>query len=164
MANSLRLLMQSCLITLLIINSAKAAPTPGSHVKVYVPSLPYLYVSHAINGALLKPANNSRSWDYDLATSYRQLSDTEYEFSLRQGVVFQDGSRFDADAVLENMRYFKKAPFLFSKFHEYYDRTEKVDDYTVRFHLKAKYGSFINDVIWLHFYTTDYLKKIWLEW
>ncbi|UTW49425.1 ABC transporter substrate-binding protein [Bacterioplanoides sp. SCSIO 12839] len=159
MANSLRLLMQSCLITLLIINSAKAAPTPGSHVKVYVPSLPYLYVSHAINGALLKPANNSRSWDYDLATSYRQLSDTEYEFSLRQGVVFQDGSRFDADAVLENMRYFKKAPFLFSKFHEYYDRTEKVDDYTVRFHLKAKYGSFINDVIWLHFYTTDYLKK-----
>ncbi|WP_419813480.1 ABC transporter substrate-binding protein [Bacterioplanoides sp.] len=152
-------ILKPLLLALLVASNTNAAPTPGSHIKVYVPSLPYLYVSHAINGALLKPANNDRNWDYDLATSYRQLSDTEYEFSLRRGVVFQDGSPFNADAVLENMTYFKKAPFLFSKFHEYYDRTEKIDDYTVRFHLKGKYGSFINDVIWLHFYTTDYLKK-----
>lgn len=146
-------------VMLLVNQIVAAAPVPNSHIKVYVPSLPYLYVSHAVNGALLKPANNDRSWEYDLAVSHRQISDTVYEFTLRKGVVFQDGSPFNADAVLENMSYFQKAPFSFSKFSEFYDRTEKVDDYRVRFHLKGKYGSFINDVIWLHFYTTKYLEK-----
>ncbi|REL26473.1 ABC transporter substrate-binding protein [Thalassotalea euphylliae] len=136
-----------------------ATPIPDSHIKVYLPSLPYLYVSHAINGALLKPANNARAWDYDLATSHQQISDKIYQFTLRKGVVFQDGTPFNADAVLENMRYFKEKPFSFSPFHQVYDYTEKVDDYTVRFHLTEKYGSFINDVIWLHFYTTAYLEK-----
>lgn len=138
---------------------AVASPKPGSHIKVFVPSLPYLYVSHALNGALIKPANNDKNWQYDLATSHRQISDTVYEFTLREGVVFQDGTPFNADAVLENMRYFKQKPFLFSPFHQFYDRTEKINDYKVRFHLKSKYGSFMNDVVWLHFYTSKYLQK-----
>lgn len=148
------------LFTFLILpNLIFSAPTPNSHIKVYIPSLPYLYVSHALNGALIKPADNDRNWEYDLATSHKQISDTVYEFTLRKGVLFQDGTPFNADAVLENMRYFKQKPFLFSPFHQYYERTEKVNDYKVRFHLKSKYGSFLNDVIWLHFYTTKYLEK-----
>ncbi len=135
------------------------AATPGSHVKIYIPSLPYLYISHAINGSLIKPADNHQGWDYDVAVSHSQINDTTYEFKLRQGVVFQDGSPFNADSVIENMTYFKKQPFLFSKINLVYDYTEKVDDYTVRFHLKEKYGSFLNDVIWMQFYTTTYLEK-----
>ena len=132
---------------------------PGSHVKVYIPSLPYLYISHAINGALIRPADNERNWEYDLAESYRQLNEKTYEFKLKRNISFQDGSPFNADAVLENMKYFKKQPFSFSPFSKYYDFTEKVDDYTVRFHMKEKYGSFLNDIVWLHFYTSDYLNK-----
>jgi len=136
-----------------------AVPIKGSHVKIYVSSLPYLYTSHAVNGALLRPANNERGWEYYMAVSHSQISDTVYEFKLRQGVHFQDGTPFNADAVIENMEYFKKKPFLFSKINTVYDYTEKIDDYTVRFYLKEKYGTFLNDVIWIQFYTTKYLKK-----
>lgn len=131
----------------------------GSHVKVFIPSLPYLYTSHAINGALLKPSNNEKGWEYDMATHHKQIDDTTYEFSLRKGVRFQDGTPFNADAVVMNMEYFKKKPTLYSKIDKVFDRAEKVDDYTVRFYLKEQYGCFMNDAIWMQFYTEKYLKK-----
>ncbi len=130
----------------------------GSHVKVFIPSLPYLYTSHSINGALIKPSNNQRGWEYDMATGHRQIDATTYEFTLRRGVRFQDGSPFNADAVVLNMAYFHKAPVQYSKINTVFDRAEKVDDYTVRFYLKEKYGCFLNDAIWMQFYTEEYLK------
>jgi ABC-type transport system substrate-binding protein len=130
----------------------------GSHVKVFIPSLPYLYTSHSINGALIKPSDNEWGWEYDMATSYDQIDDTTYEFTLRKGVRFQDGSPFNADAVVLNMEYFKQEPVKYSKIDKVFDRAEKVDDYTVRFYLTEKYGSFMNDVIWMQFYTKTYLE------
>ncbi len=140
----------------------RAAPAlvKGSHLKVYLPSLPHVYLSHAINGAFFRPANNERGWDYDLATSYKKIDDTTYEFKLRQGVFFQDGTPFNANAVLLNMEYFTYKPYLFTKLSEVFDHAEKVDDYTVRFHLSQKYGMFLNDVVWLQFYSDAYLQKI----
>ena len=131
----------------------------GSHVKVFLPSLPYLYTSHSVNGALIKPSDNAQGWEYDMATSHRQLDDTTYEFTLRQGVQFQDGTPFNADSVVLNMQYFKQAPVRYSKIDKVFDRAEKIDDYTVRFHLFEKYGSFMNDAIWMQFYTEAYLKS-----
>ncbi len=138
---------------------AQPALVKGSHVKVFIPSLPYLYTSHSINAALLRPSDNEQGWEYDMATAYRQIDEKTYEFKLREGVQFQDGSPFNADAVVLNMGYFKKKPTLYSKIHLVFDRAEKVDDYTVRFHLTEKYGSFLNDVIWMQFYTEPYLRK-----
>ncbi len=89
---------------------------------------------------------------------HRQINDTTYEFRLRQGVKFQDGTPFNADAVVLNMEYFKKAPVKYSKIDTVFDRAEKIDDYTVQFHLTEKYGSFMNDAIWMQFYTEEYLK------
>ena len=131
----------------------------GSQVKVFIPSLPYLYTSHSINAALIRPSDNEQGWEFDMATSYRQIDEKTYEFKLREGVQFQDGSPFNADAVVLNMGYFKKKPTLYSKIHLVFDHAEKVDSYTVRFHLTEKYGSFLNDVIWMQFYTAPYLKK-----
>ena len=131
---------------------------PGSHVKVFIPSLPYLYTSHAINGALIKPSGNARGWDYDMAVDHKQIDDTTYEFKLRQGVVFQDETPFNADAVVMNMESFKDHPTLYSKIDTVFESCEKIDDYTVRFHLKEKYGCFMNDVIWMQFYTKEYLE------
>jgi ABC-type transport system substrate-binding protein len=82
----------------------------GSHLKVFLPSVAYLYISHAINGALTRPANNARGWDYDLAISHQQIDDTTYEFKLREGVVFQNGTPFNADSIISNMKYFKRKP------------------------------------------------------
>jgi peptide/nickel transport system substrate-binding protein len=139
--------------------SISLAVVPGSHIKVYIPSLAYIYTSHAINGALLRPTDNERGWEYDMATGHIKIDDKTYEFTLRKGVVFQDGTPFNADSVVENMKYFKKKPILFTKIDTVFDHVEKIDDYTVRFHLKEKYGQFLNDTIWIEFYTSAYLKK-----
>ena len=140
---------------------SRVAPklAPGSHIKVSIPSLPYIYTSHAISSGLIRPANNEKGWEYDVAVSHRQLDDTTYEFKLREGVRFQDGSVFDADSVVMNMEYFKEKPFLFTNIHNVFDYVEKIDQHTVRFHLKEKYGQFFNDTMWVHFYTPDYLYK-----
>lgn len=130
----------------------------GSHVKVFIPSLPYLYTSHAVNGALIKPSGNAQGWEYDMAVSHREIDEKTYEFKLRRGVQFQDGTPFNADAVLLNMEYFKRAPVKYSKIDKVFERADKIDDYTVRFHLTEKYGSFMNDAIWMQFYTKTYLE------
>jgi len=131
----------------------------GSHVKLFIPNLPYLAISHAINAALVRPVDNEKGWEYDLALSHHNVNDKIWEFKLRHNVRFQDGSLFNADSVLLNMTYFKKKPFLFSKLHEVFDRVEKVDDYTVRFYMTEPYGVFLHDAIWLQFYTPTYLEK-----
>jgi len=132
---------------------------PGSHVKLFLPSLPYLAISHAVNASLVRPADNMQGWQYDLAVSHRSFDDTVWEFQLRRGVTFQDGSEFNADSVLLNMAYFQRQPFTFSKLSQILDRVEKVDDYTVRFHLTEPYGVFLHDANWLQFYTPEYLAK-----
>ncbi|TWU34286.1 ABC transporter substrate-binding protein [Novipirellula artificiosorum] len=129
----------------------------GSHVKVFIPSLPYLYTSHSINGALIKPSDHDQGWEYDMAVSHQQIDETTYEFKLRQGVKFQDGSPFNADAVVMNMDAFKEQPVTYSKINQVFDFAEKIDDETVRFHLTEKYGCFMNDLIWMQFYTKEYL-------
>lgn len=138
---------------------AHSALVKGSHVKVFIPSLPYLYTSHSINAALIKPSDNEQGWEYDMSVSHQQIDETTYEFKLREGVRFQDGTPFDADAVVRNMDAFKAAPVKYSKIDEVFDRAEKIDNFTVRFHLTEKYGCFMNDLIWMQFYTDKYLAK-----
>ena len=131
----------------------------GSHVKLFLPNLPYLAVSHAVNASLVRPANNERGWQYDVATSHRNFDDRIWEFRLRKGVRFQDGSPFNADSVLLNMKYFQQEPFTFTKLSTILERVEKIDDYGVRFVLSEPYGVFLHDANWLQFYTPEYLEK-----
>ena len=131
----------------------------GSHVKLFLPNLPHLAITHAINGSLVRPANNDRGWQYDLAVSHHNIDDKVWEFRLHQDVYFQDGSPFNADSVLLNMDYFQKQPFSFTRLSKILDRVEKVDEYTVRFYLTEPYGVFLHDAIWLQFYTRAYLEK-----
>ena len=131
----------------------------GSHVKLFLPNLPYLAISHAVNASLVRPADNEQGWQYDLAVSHRSVDDKVWEFQLRTGVSFQDGTAFNADSVLLNMAYFQRQPFTFSKLNQILQRVEKVDDYTVRFYLTEPYGVFLHDANWLQFYTATYLEK-----
>ncbi|WP_087016830.1 ABC transporter substrate-binding protein [Thaumasiovibrio subtropicus] len=131
----------------------------GSHVKIHMPNLPYIASAHAINGSLVRPADNERGWEYYMATSHKQITPTLYEFSLRQGVRFQDGTPFNADSVVLNIEHYQKQPYTFSRMHIVLDRAEKIDDYTVRFHLKEEYGLMMYDAIWLLFYSPAYLEK-----
>ncbi len=131
----------------------------GSHVKLYLPNLPYAAISHALNGALFRPANNQRGWQYDLAKSHTNQHNRVWEFELRRNAYFQDGSHFNADSVLENITAFQRQPFSFSRFASVLSHVEKVDDYRVRFYMKEPYGAFPYDAIWLQFYTSKYLEK-----
>ena len=39
---------------------------PGSHVKLFLPNLPYLAISHAVNASLVRPAENEQGWQLGL--------------------------------------------------------------------------------------------------
>ena len=131
----------------------------GSHVKLFLPYLPYLAITHSINSTLARPANNERGWELDLAESYTHIDNRIFEFKLKKGVCFQDGTPFNAEAVLLNMKQFKKRPFTYTKLWRIFDRAEKIDDHTVRFILTEPNGVFLQDLASLPFYTQPYLDK-----
>lgn len=70
---------------------------------------------------------------------------TQWVFHLRQGVLFHDGTRFDAAAVKTSFdRVLDPANGLatLGRFGAVIDRVEVVDTYTVRFILKKPYAAF----------------------
>ncbi len=83
-----------------------------------------------------------------LATSWKPITDTTWEFKLRRGVKFHDGSPFTADDVLFT---FERAPNVEaspSSFALYVKgkKLTKVDDYTVHITTERPYPLMPNDV------------------
>lgn len=84
-----------------------------------------------------------------LAESYEaNETATEFTFHLRKGVVFHDGTPFNADAVKSsfdragNPANHLKRQSLFVMI----DHTDVVDPYTVKVVLKYPFGAFVNDI------------------
>lgn len=76
-----------------------------------------------------------------LATSYKLINDTTWEFKLRKGVKFHNGEDFNAATVkfsLERMAD-PKNKLRQSVFQGLIDRVEIIDDYTVRIITKRSY-------------------------
>lgn len=70
-----------------------------------------------------------------LATDWRAIDDLTWEFTLRRGVKWHDGTEFTAEDVKFTLDYIMD-PSVGSQFAAYFtplDRVEVVDDYTVRF-------------------------------
>jgi len=70
----------------------------------------------------------------DLAVSWRSLDPTHWEFKLRQGVKWQDGSPFTADDVVftyQRARNVPNSPGSFLQFLKHVKTTTAVDDHTV---------------------------------
>lgn len=130
-----------------------------SHLKIYLPSIPYSYIMRLINGTLVRLSENKNGWEYFLAKSHKKLDPLIYEFSLREDVKFQDGSAFDADSIIENFNSFKKGAFTYTDIHNKLDFVEKVSKYKIRIHLKAPYGMLLNDLARINLYTKQYLEK-----
>jgi len=131
----------------------------GSHIKVFIPSIPYSYISKLINGTLFRVSDTPRGWEYMMATAYKKIDSLTYEISLREGARFQDGTPFDANSVVQNMEAFIKQPFTYTDIHNRLKSVERVEKYKVRFHLKKPYGMFLNDLARINIYSAKYLKK-----
>ncbi|WP_233235811.1 glutathione ABC transporter substrate-binding protein GsiB [Bordetella sp. LUAb4] len=82
-----------------------------------------------------------------LATGYEVSPDgLVYTIKLRQGVKFQDGTDFNADAVKVNYDRVSNPENRLSRYTQFnqVDKTEVVDPYTVRITLKKPFSAFIN--------------------
>jgi len=79
-----------------------------------------------------------------LAESFDNISDTVWEFNLRQGITFHDGSELNADVVVANFTRLLDPEFASPKafIFETVDSVEAVDNYTVRFTLTQPFAPF----------------------
>lgn len=90
-----------------------------------------------------------------LATAWQISEDGKsYTFTLRDGVRFHDGTRFDAEAVKfnfdrmldESHPYHETGPFPLSFFFSAIEGVAVVDDMTVRFDLNEPYAPFLSNL------------------
>ena len=104
---------------------------------------------------LMRYAPGTLSPEPLLATGYEVSEDgTEYTFTLREGVMFHDGTPFNAEAVKfnfdrmlnEDHPYHDTGPFPLAFFFSAIQSTEAVDDYTVKFTLDAPYAPFLSNL------------------
>jgi peptide/nickel transport system substrate-binding protein len=143
---------------------------PGGTLIISVPTAPDIFDPHATGGwdtykhtlqmfeglsraNLTDPESTFPVLEPALAESW-EVSDDKltYTFNLRQGVKFHDGTDFNADAVVFNVRriwdkdfeyYYPRAnSFTFYAF-EALESIEKTDDYTVVMQLKTPFAEFL---------------------
>lgn len=71
---------------------------------------------------------------------------TEYTFHLRQGISFQDGTPWNAEAAKVNLDIMGNQELKYKKSSNYrmIDHTEVIDEYTVKVYLQYPFGAFIN--------------------
>ena len=132
---------------------------PDSHIKIFIPNIPYSYIAKATNSGLIRSYDNERGWEYELAKTHKRIDDFTYEFELRKGLKFQDGSKFDTDDVVLNFEYFKRSPILYTNIDKVDFDVIKIDKYKFKIILKQKYEMFFSDLARIYFHTREYLKK-----
>ncbi len=83
-----------------------------------------------------------------LATSWKPIDDLTWEFKLREGVKFHDGTPFTADDVLFTFERAVNVPNSPASFVTYIKgkTASKVDDYTIRFKTERPYPLMPQDV------------------
>ena len=84
-----------------------------------------------------------------LATSWKTVDDKTWEFKLRKGVKFHDGSELTAADVvfsLERVPQVPNSPGPFTAYTKAIQKIEVVDPYTLRFHYASPYPLAPNDL------------------
>ena len=95
-----------------------------------------------------------------LATSWEAKGPTLWRFNLRRGVVFHDGTPFNADDVVFSLERAQMPSSSFKVFATPLGRARKVDDYTVEFETAAPSpaGVFLENVN-----TLRIMSRAWCE-
>lgn len=99
-----------------------------------------------------------------LATSWKPVNDTTWEFKLRKGVKFHDGSDFDVDDVLFTMKRAAEHPNAKSSFKLYTDgggkEYKKIDKYTFQVTTPRPYPLMAVDLSNVHI-VSDQTTGMW---
>ena len=132
---------------------------PKSHINIFLPSIPYSYVSKTINSGLIRSSDNINGWEYDLAKSHKRIDDYTYIFEIRKNLKFQDGTACTIDNVIRNLEYFKKYPLLYTNIDKVGFNVEKIGKYKVKLTLKKKYEMFLFDLARVYIYSDEYLDR-----
>jgi peptide/nickel transport system substrate-binding protein len=146
-------------VTTALAGAAFIPPVSASEIKVGLAAPPSAMDPHFHN---LTPNNSLLSHIYDrlvhqdpnqalipgLAESWKAVNDTTWEFKLRKGVTFHDGSPFTADDVLCTFKRAPNVPNSPSSFGLYLKgkTAEKVDDHTVLIKTKEPHPLVPNDL------------------
>ncbi len=132
---------------------------PSSHINIFLPSIPYSYISKSTNAGLIRSYDNKQGWVYDLAKSHKRVDDYTYIFELRENLRFQDGKNFTMDDVIYNLEFFRKNPFLYTNIDKVDFEIIKIDERYFKIVLKQKYEMFLTDLARVFFYTKEYIQK-----
>jgi peptide/nickel transport system substrate-binding protein len=100
-------------------------------------------VDRAVMDTLIAYDPAAKTYKGQLAESWTQVDDTTLDIKLRHGVKFSDGSDLDADDVIYSLAYASdpNVNFLFKDARfGWFDKAEKIDQYTVRIHSKEPTG------------------------
>lgn len=86
---------------------------------------------------------NIETGEYEplLATDWKWRDNTTIDFTLREGVTFHDGSKFDADDVVYTVNFVsdKESGVLTYRNVSWMEKAEKLGPYKVRLHLRAPF-------------------------
>lgn len=112
---------------------------------------------------------NPETFKYEplLATSWKRVDDLTWEFTLREGVTFHDGSAFDAQDVAFTLNHYAdpKAGARSQASVSWIDSVEIVDPQTVRIISDAPFPAALEFVAGnLPIYPSDYVERVgWQE-
>lgn len=113
-------------------------PIPGVDM-IYDPKGETTFTGRAVFDPLIMYNPDTRKFEPLLATSWKRVNPTTYEFKLRNDVNFHDGSPFDADDVVYTVNWVAdpKVKFRIKSRFLWIKGAEKVDQYTVRIMTKG---------------------------
>lgn len=113
--------------------------------EVYDPKPETTFTGTAIFNSLLRYVPETQEYEGVLAEEVVQIDDLTWEISLRQGITFHDGEAFNADDVVHTLNFWvdPNANFPSKGRYSFVDHAEKIDDFTVRVHLKSNYAMFL---------------------
>ena len=103
------------------------------------------YMNLLTSNALMKIDPQTLEPELDLAESYETVSDTEWTFTLKQGVLFQDGSTLDAQDVVASMEYAKTFPTT-ADYTSFWADVQAVDSQTVKITTDGPYAMVLDDL------------------
>jgi len=133
---------------------------PGSHINVFIPNMPYIYLSKLVNGTLVRASDNQQGWEFMLAKSLKREGKLVYIFTLRDNIKFQDGTPFSADNVVKNFKQIKKDVRKGNTiFVERIQSIEKLSKYKVKFTLNKPIELFLHSLARYNIYSDKYIEK-----